>query len=83
PVTQSIDRDESRQRQARDKLIQAWQGNGQAPGEGKDPYLQRLLMRQLEEQHIEAIISAVERYLLPPFMFNLAKSEPVKREKKA
>lgn len=82
PVTQSIDRDESRQRQARDKLIQAWQGNGHVPGEGEDPYLQRL-MRQLEEQHIEAIISAAERYLLPPFMFNLAQSEPAKREKKA
>lgn len=82
PVTQSIDRDESRQRQARDKLIQAWQGNGHVPGEGEDPYLQRL-MRQLEEQHIEAIISAAERYLLPPFMCNLTQSEPAKREKKA
>ncbi|WMQ74932.1 MAG: RecBCD enzyme subunit RecC [Sodalis sp.] len=82
PVTQSIDRDESRQRQARDKLIQAWQGNGHVPGEGEDPYLQRL-MRQLEEQHIEAIISIAERYLLLPFMFNLTQSKLAKREKKA
>lgn len=82
PVTQSIDRNESQQRQARDKLIQAWQGNGQVPGEGVDPYLQRV-MRKLEEQHIEAIISAAERYLLPPCMFNLAQSEPAKCEKKA
>lgn len=81
-VTQSINRDESRQRQARDKLIQAWQGNGHVLGEGEDPYLQRL-MRRLEEQHIEAIISAAERYFLPPFMFNLTQSEPAKREKKA
>lgn len=81
PATQSIDREERRQRLARDKLIHAWKGNIHVPGEAQDAYLQ-LLIRQLEEQHIDAIISAAERYFLPPFMFNVAKREPAKRYKK-
>ncbi|MGL9769418.1 MAG: exodeoxyribonuclease V subunit gamma [Sodalis sp. (in: enterobacteria)] len=79
--TQRINWDESHQEQARDKLIQAWQGNAHVPGEGKDPYLKRL-MHQLDQQHIEAIISATERYLLPLFVFNLAQTDSEKRKKK-
>lgn len=69
--TQSIDWEEHRQRQARDKLIQAWMGDGCIPGEGNDPYVQRLI-RQLDKQHIDAIVVAAERFLLLPFRFNLA-----------
>lgn len=82
PVTQNIDREKSRQQQARNKLIQTWLGNRYVIGEGEDPYLQRL-MRQLDDQHIEIIISATERYLLPPFMFNIVQNKSVKCEKKA
>ncbi|AFP85064.1 exodeoxyribonuclease V subunit gamma [secondary endosymbiont of Ctenarytaina eucalypti] len=71
--TQGIDFDARRQCQARDKIIQAWQGKGHLPGEGEDLYLKRL-MHTLEEKRIQEIIEAAERYLLPPFMFNLAKS---------
>lgn len=83
PLTKSIDYDENRQHQARDKLLQAWQGNDHIPGEKKDPYLKRL-MNQLEEQHIKKIISTAEQYFLPPFMFNLPQSnlpEPKKNPK--
>lgn len=72
-MTKSIDRNERRQVQARNKLIQAWQGNYHIPGECTDPYLQ-LLIRQLDAKHIEAMILAAERYLLPSVMFNKAQS---------
>ncbi|MCR3755962.1 MAG: exodeoxyribonuclease V subunit RecC [Sodalis sp. Psp] len=80
--TQSIDWDETRQQQARDKLIQAWQGDGFIPGEGNDPYVKRLI-QQLDQQHIDEIIVAAERFLLPPFKFNLAKNKPARHKRKS
>ncbi|SNC58297.1 exodeoxyribonuclease V subunit gamma [Sodalis endosymbiont of Henestaris halophilus] len=82
PVTKSINYEEGKQQKANEKLIQAWQGNQHISGEGEDPYLQRLI-RQLNKQHIKAITSAAEQYLLTPFMFNLAQIGVAKREKKA
>ncbi|WP_067569675.1 exodeoxyribonuclease V subunit gamma [Candidatus Mikella endobia] len=70
-ITKSIDREEKTQQLARKKLINAWKGNAHLFGENKDPYLQHLI-RQLNEQHIELIISAAELYLLPIFKFNMA-----------
>ncbi|MGP4123713.1 MAG: exodeoxyribonuclease V subunit gamma [Sodalis sp. (in: enterobacteria)] len=81
PVTQSIDCAEGRQWHARDKLIKAWHGNRYVPGEGQDLYVQRLML-QLEEEHIKAIISAAECYLLQPFIYNLAQSETGKVKRK-
>ncbi|UVK77417.1 MAG: exodeoxyribonuclease V subunit RecC [Sodalis sp. Fse] len=68
---QNIDWEESRQQQARDKLIKAWQGDGYVTGENNDPYMQRLI-RQLDKTHIEDIILAAQRYFLPPFILNVA-----------
>ncbi|WP_413737203.1 exodeoxyribonuclease V subunit gamma [Sodalis sp. RH21] len=76
-----IDWDETCQAQGRDKLLQAWQGDAFTPGEGQDPYLQRL-MRQLDEDRIQAIMLAAQTYLLPPFSRNLAETEKPRREKK-
>jgi exodeoxyribonuclease V gamma subunit len=77
-LSQSYDRDkgeidwsETCQFQARDKLLQAWTGDEYLPGDGQDPYIQRL-MRQLDEPRIEAIIAAAQTYLLVPFSLNLA-----------
>ncbi|CUX96725.1 exodeoxyribonuclease V subunit gamma [Candidatus Doolittlea endobia] len=81
-TTQRIDRDENRQRQAHDKLIQAWQGNTYVPGEGTDPYLQRLI-RQLNQQYLEKILSTTERYFLPFFRLNLAQTKPAGKRNKA
>lgn len=80
--TGQIDWDEQCQRQARDKLLQAWQGDGYTPGEGQDPYLQRL-MRQPDEAHLAAVMAAAERYLLDPFCHNLAETEKSRRNKRA
>ncbi|WP_413739662.1 exodeoxyribonuclease V subunit gamma [Sodalis sp. RH14] len=80
--TGAIDWGESCQLQARDKLMQAWQGDGYTPGEGQDPYLQRL-MRQLNAPHVEAIIQAAQTYLLAPFSLNLAEAEKARRGKKS
>lgn len=70
--TKSIDWTEDRQRQARDKLIQAWHGNRYVNGEKTDPYLRRII-HQLDDTHIQAIVLAARRYLLFPFMLNLSK----------
>lgn len=79
--TGAINWDEACQRQACDKLVQAWQGDGFIPGEGQDPYLQRI-MRQLDEPRIQEIIQAAQTYLLAPFCCNLAETEKPQRTKK-
>jgi exodeoxyribonuclease V gamma subunit len=79
--TGTINWDEACQRQACDKLVQAWQGDGFTPGEGQDPYLQRI-MRQLDEPRIQEIIQAAQTYLLAPFCCNLAETEKPQRTKK-
>lgn len=78
----AIDWREPCQLLARDKLTQAWLGDGRAPGEGQDPYLQRL-MRQLDPAHIHEIIQAANTYLLPSFSRNLADAEKTRRGKKS
>ena len=67
----AIDWSDACQQRARDKLLQAWAGDEYTPGDGQDPYLQRLV-RQLDEPRLEAIIFAAQTYLLPPFSLNLA-----------
>ncbi|AFP85723.1 DNA helicase/exodeoxyribonuclease V, gamma subunit [secondary endosymbiont of Heteropsylla cubana] len=69
--------DESRQKKAHNMLLKAWMGTLYTFGENKDPYLRRL-MPQLNAQHIEEIILASERYLLPLFVFNLSKTTMIK-----
>lgn len=66
-----ISHDSDLQSKAVNKLVQAWQGDDRVPGEGQDPYVQRA-MRQLDNENIEAIISASERFLLPLVQHNLA-----------
>lgn len=68
---QNIKWDETSQHQARDRLIQTWKGDDYMPGECTDLYLYRLI-RQLDAVSIKAIIQATEKYLLPPFLLNLA-----------
>jgi len=53
------------------KLIQIWQGDGRVPGEGEDPYVQRV-MRQLDQVNIAAITAESVRFLLPVIQHNLA-----------
>lgn len=72
--TKSIDWEEDKQQQARNKLIDTWQGDKYITGEGDDPYLKRLIS-PLNETHIKAIISAAQRYFLPPFIFNEAQDD--------
>ncbi len=67
----TISLDEERQEKGRNKLLQSWLGDARVPGEGADPYVQRV-MRQLDGHGIEAIIQCAERYLLPIAQHNLA-----------
>ncbi|UDG79835.1 exodeoxyribonuclease V subunit gamma [Candidatus Steffania adelgidicola] len=69
-VTQSVNKEEIRQLEAHDKLIQAWQGNKYYPGEIEDPYLNRVL-HPLDKKQIKAIILAAKHYFLPFFKCNL------------
>lgn len=61
--------DDETQQKARTKFMQAWEGNMIMSGEGADIWYQRL-WRSLEQEHYEAIIAQVERYLLPVFRWN-------------
>ncbi|BFO11584.1 hypothetical protein GGER_40940 [Serratia rubidaea] len=67
---QAIDWSEEAQAKARAKLLQAWQGDQRIPGEGEDPYVQRVL-RQLDNEALEQILAETERYLLPVARHNL------------
>ncbi|PLR32853.1 exodeoxyribonuclease V subunit gamma [Chimaeribacter californicus] len=64
PQTGEINRDEETQGKARGKLLQAWLGDQRVPGEGDDPYLQRVI-RQLDDDDIVKIQQNAERFLLP------------------
>jgi exodeoxyribonuclease V gamma subunit len=64
PQTQQIDWDEAMQSKAQGKLLETWQGDQRIPGEGEDPYIQRVI-RQMDSQSIEQILKETERYLLP------------------
>lgn len=68
--TQQIDWDEEVQIKARAKLLQAWQGDQRIPGEGADPYTQRVF-RQMDNVRLEQILKETERYLLPVARNNL------------
>ncbi|MFC0226242.1 exodeoxyribonuclease V subunit gamma [Serratia aquatilis] len=68
--TQQIDWDEAVQVKARAKLLQTWQGDQRIPGEGADPYVQRIL-RQMDNTSLEQIISETECYQLPLARYNL------------
>lgn len=68
--SQSINQDPECQEKARSKLLQAWQGDARIPGEGEDPYVQRIF-RQMEPQILQRIIAEAERYLLPIARHNL------------
>ncbi|WON76015.1 exodeoxyribonuclease V subunit gamma [Serratia sp. UGAL515B_01] len=68
--TQQIDWDDAVQAKARAKLLQTWQGDQRVPGEGADPYVQRVL-RQMDNTYLEQILNETERYLLPLARHNL------------
>jgi exodeoxyribonuclease V gamma subunit len=70
PETQQIDWDEEVQIKARAKLLQTWQGDQRIPGEGEDPYVQRVF-RQLDNIYLAQILAETERYLLPVARHNL------------
>ncbi|HIC7646429.1 TPA: exodeoxyribonuclease V subunit gamma [Serratia liquefaciens] len=70
PETQQIDWDEEVQIKARAKLLQTWQGDQRIPGEGEDPYVQRVF-RQLDNPSLAQILAETERYLLPVARHNL------------
>ncbi|AIN47467.1 exodeoxyribonuclease V subunit gamma [Candidatus Palibaumannia cicadellinicola] len=69
--TRTINWEENCQREARDKMMQAWQGDKFFPGENSDPYLQRLI-REFNEKDIIATIKAAESYFLPLLKRNIA-----------
>jgi len=68
--TQQIDWAEEVQVKARAKLLQTWQGDQRIPGEGEDPYIQRIF-RQMDNVYLEQILGETERYLLPVARNNL------------
>ncbi|PVZ85329.1 exodeoxyribonuclease V subunit gamma [Serratia sp. S1B] len=68
--TQQIDWSEEVQSKARSKLLQTWQGEQRVIGEGENPYVQRVF-RQMDNVHLEQIISETVRYLLPVARHNL------------
>lgn len=61
--------DDNTQAKARNKLLQAWQGNMQVEGEGSDPYLARLF-RTLDDETIQQIAQNAEIWLLPLLQMN-------------
>jgi len=69
--TGTASHDEEKLEKARNKLLQAWQGDIRVPGEGADPYIQRVF-RQLDTQKLQTIIREAERFLLPLARHNLA-----------
>lgn len=70
-ATGTVSHDEDKQEKGRSKLLQAWQGDIRVPGEGADPYIQRVF-RQLDTQKLQTIIREAERFLLPLARHNLA-----------
>lgn len=64
PVMLQIDWQEKTQRSARQRLQAAWQESYMTPGEGSDPYLQRLAP-QLSAEIIDKICQAAEHWYLP------------------
>ncbi|PLK58062.1 exodeoxyribonuclease V subunit gamma [Candidatus Palibaumannia cicadellinicola] len=69
--TRTIDWEVNRQREAREKMIHAWQGDNFFSGENSDPYLQRI-MPQFHEKDITATIQAAVSYFLPLLKHNIA-----------
>lgn len=69
--TGAVSHDEEKLEKARNKLLQAWQGDIRVPGEGADPYIQRVF-RQLDTQKLQTIIREAECFLLPLARHNLA-----------
>jgi len=67
--TAALSYDEATQIKARNKLLQAWQGNMQIEGEGSDPYLARLF-RTLDDTTLQQIIYNAEVWLLPLLRMN-------------
>ncbi|BFI52783.1 exodeoxyribonuclease V subunit gamma [Yersinia pseudotuberculosis] len=63
--------DEETQGKARMKLLQVWQGDQRATGEGEDHYIQRVC-RRMDNQHLDMILHETERYLLPVARHNKA-----------
>ncbi|MDR0805866.1 MAG: exodeoxyribonuclease V subunit gamma [Enterobacteriaceae bacterium] len=58
-----IDWNDSSQQKAKQKLIQTWQGNAQARGEGEDSYITRLF-RVMDDKRCQQIIADSQPYLL-------------------
>src|SRR5471030_477270 len=67
----TLSHDDEKQEKGRNKLLQAWQGDIRVPGEGADPYIQRVF-RHLDTQTLNIIIREAERFLLPIARNNLA-----------
>lgn len=71
PDIQRIDWQEETQTKAQAKLLQAWQGDQRTPGEGEDPYVQRVFCQlDLDNDDLAQILAETERYLLPVAQHN-------------
>lgn len=60
----NISWDQETQHTACNKLLQVWQGDLMHPGEGNDPYIQRVI-REMNHDVIQQVTQIAERYLLP------------------
>jgi exodeoxyribonuclease V gamma subunit len=63
-TTNRLSDDVTCQEKARNKLLQAWQGNAFSPGESSDPYLQRV-MRSLSDDQLDEICRQAMSFLVP------------------
>ncbi|HHA1272084.1 TPA: exodeoxyribonuclease V subunit gamma [Enterobacter mori] len=61
--------DDASLQKARNKFVQAYEGNMMVRGEGEDVWYQRL-WRTLEPEYFDMITVEAQRYLLPLFKFN-------------
>ncbi|PWG71120.1 exodeoxyribonuclease V subunit gamma [Enterobacter mori] len=61
--------DDASLHKARNKFVQAYEGNMMVRGEGDDVWYQRL-WRTLEPEYFDMITEEAQRYLLPLFKFN-------------
>ncbi|WP_192458064.1 exodeoxyribonuclease V subunit gamma [Musicola keenii] len=61
--------DETVQRKARQKLLDAWQGNQIVSGESEDYYLRRIV-RAMDDERIVQVMDAAKIWLLPPLRMN-------------
>ncbi|WP_085688241.1 exodeoxyribonuclease V subunit gamma, partial [Lonsdalea populi] len=61
--------DDASLNKAQQKLLEAWQGTYNLPGEGEDYYLQRIV-REMDSERIAQVTAAAATWLLPAVRFN-------------